>query len=986
MKFKETNLISQDELETQSEYSIVKMKANQRLQEFGLRDYLQSLDEEKTPDISSKIEEIKIEASGKNCTAPESAKIELAEKSEKLELKASTFVKTFPDFSSYLYAHLAKLKQSTEEDFSVELDKAMTTLTDSKGFNNSIAKGVILGVLNRELATKELPTLESLVRIVSEDEAKAKEVSLALSETDKQRLLELLPEEKRQAISLLFDISVSRVLDSAVIDKKESSERETVKKRIFSSLQSSLENDDPQHLIKTLTAVLSNLGGGDINNFLRTVIEDDLNSIASSENGIPRIIKTLLDDFDDYRANDTSFRFAVELDTNSRISRYIIKRLIDRGYIPKDVEQWYVEKSKTSTDTEAVFRAVAKDVGVIPDKAILDFFGDDSQWMEGKKVLSTVERVQKIKESQETFRNIPSYQDLIKHLGSDQRSAMLYFLLNGGKERFNLINNYDFAKFQEILNISNQLSVHEKPINDFSRSLARANMREHEIEIFLKKISEGSFPGRNKQTAEQVAHFSVSAQEEMLSANQELSSILGPTQLGVIIRYPAYRKHIDMLPINAQKEWKDRFSTGGSFEDRLTVIKEFELAYPEMKTKLLVEEGESWRFIFDKLIPELSLEAAITDGTQVSINGPELLPRLDSRKADIKRMKKELVAALKGENTNMKKLRGEMERKKKNKTALYEGVKAVSNEAKREEIIRKIEEIDKDIEDLEVRMVVQNEMKVSERYSHLSSEDRKELIESTARDVASIDDKKPAAILSYLLAHAVGEEVLTESDVELINEMESHLESPLTLIKDKLSFESKDRKEQSVMVSWVDKKERLMNVSRFADSKTCCFSSSKYEQVIAHQTANKIWVGSIIRDPLSFVLSIEEPLGQEQRHNLGFIFGSFATDADGLPAILLNGIYYGPGVGNKIQSGAIMDAVEKIFKDVPIKTIAMAHQHGGIVPKPDDYKEGNLPFVRLRAIDDSNGKPESKIYDDLNTGDDLNKIHNYQNLYYKKLE
>jgi len=96
---------------------------------------------------------------------------------------------------------------------------------------------------------------------------------------------------------------------------------------------------------------------------------------------------------------------------------------------------------------------------------------------------------------------------------------------------------------------------------------------------------------------------------------------------------------------------------------------------------------------------------------------------------------------------------------------------------------------------------------------------------------------------------------------------------------------------------------------RFADSKICCFSSSNYEMQVQHGVANKYWVASINADPMFFVVSMEipgEPTAEkikkrEVRENIGFIFGSFAVGEDGELAVMLNGLYYAPGIEDSRQ-------------------------------------------------------------------------------------
>jgi len=74
---------------------------------------------------------------------------------------------------------------------------------------------------------------------------------------------------------------------------------------------------------------------------------------------------------------------------------------------------------------------------------------------------------------------------------------------------------------------------------------------------------------------------------------------------------------------------------------------------------------------------------------------------------------------------------------------------------------------------------------------------------------------------------------------------------------------------------------------------------------------------------------------------------------------------------------AILAGVQKIFEGLPIKTIALASQHGGSIKMPDGYTSEPMEFTRLRALDDGGGRPETKIYDDLDTGDKLNLPKSY---------
>lgn len=260
----------------------------------------------------------------------------------------------------------------------------------------------------------------------------------------------------------------------------------------------------------------------------------------------------------------------------------------------------------------------------------------------------------------------------------------------------------------------------------------------------------------------------------------------------------------------------------------------------------------------------------------------------------------------------------------------------------------------------------------------------------------ALTEKDPSAIFTYILMQVLDEEKLKESDLSLIKEMESHLQGPIQTIKDIATFQrpKEEKKLQRLGLKYLDKTERLMNMVRFADSKICCFSSSNYEMVVSHEIPNKFWVASINKDPLSFVISLEIPqdqvpaeAGKQKVHeNLGFIFGSYAMDDNEQLGIMLNGIYYAPGIEKDEHTELMLEAVKKIFEGMKVKTFGFATQYGGSVPIPKKYSNESIELTRLRAIDDGYGNPEDKIYDDMATGSDLNKEHVYGgNFWHKRL-
>ena len=74
---------------------------------------------------------------------------------------------------------------------------------------------------------------------------------------------------------------------------------------------------------------------------------------------------------------------------------------------------------------------------MVPSQDILKFIADDNKW----GAVSLPNRIEKIKSSQQEFVGIADNHELVKKLNKDENKAMIYYLLHGGDDRFNLINS-----------------------------------------------------------------------------------------------------------------------------------------------------------------------------------------------------------------------------------------------------------------------------------------------------------------------------------------------------------------------------------------------------------------------------------------------------------------------------------------------------------------------------------------------------------------
>ncbi|MFH0779637.1 MAG: hypothetical protein V1928_02135, partial [Parcubacteria group bacterium] len=508
------------------------------------------------------------------------------------------------------------------------------------------------------------------------------------------------------------------------------------------------------------------------------------------------------------------------------------------------------------------------------------------------------------------------------------------------------------------------------------------------------------YPLANAEQARQTVSFEVSENAAVKNANAEIGRVLGREQLGVVMLFPMYREYLEKDDSNQAKKMLEEMSEAKTLADRLAMINKIETAFPKMRDKAKADLSDNWRLLGEKMVLEITLDQVFADNT-LSLRGEELIPRLNVKRLDLKKMKKDFLVALKGGNEKLDSVRNEIYKNKRARAGLALGVEKQEDAGQRERLKIKVEQLDQKIADLEKQKDLLSDAKVSERFAHLSKDEREKEIDKLSREIIALTEKSPSAIFTYMTMQVLGEDRLSEQDVALVQELESHLQGPFQTISDHLNYHpaanSEKKSSAQVVLQYVDKVDRLMNMVRFADSKICCFSSSNYTQVIRHDTPNKYWVASINADPLSFVISIESPKGQAPAEgkkaaateNLGFIFGSFALNEKGKLAIMLNGIYYAPGLDNSEQVEIILAGAERIFNGLPVETTSLASQHGGSIKLPDGYSNTPVEFTRLRALDDNSGNPESKVYDDIGTGSDLNKKKVYNqggsgSLWYKK--
>lgn len=953
---------------------------------------------------------VKREAGGAERIDPENAKKILKEEGKDMYTEATMLEEIAPSYSAYLLAYLAKLQIYAGQNFK-------NTFNEAEIINEKIPKSekiipsdmlsdaILLGIRMKQAEKKDLPPLAKIAEDIQNDENLLKNYALVLKESNREDLLRLMPEGKRNQIAHVLDTEAAKYLHQSLVETNtpEEEQRRKVRMRLYRELQSALAGGEKyeKSTVKKIGKALGELGE-DTRQLLLELVRDETEKIkikpGEKNEFLPRIVKTMLDNFDDWRANDLILHLAAEKDMDDHLSMYLLGKLTERGYIPKDVKIWWREQKNKKTSLEIIKNTISE-LGVIPSKDILEFIGNDAQWNKSGKILSLADRISEIQVSQKEFADIHNNHDLVKKLNENENKAMMYYLLHGGDDRFNLINKYEFYKFKEMLRLISRFKIHQKPISMFKESLLASGINSQEIEKITAKLLDGQYPLVKSEQAYQEVSFEISENAALNNANTEIGKVLGKEQLGVVLSFPLYREYLEEDGSDEAKIILADMEKATTFEERKMLLEKINLKFTNYRDKIKKDLQDSWVKFGEKMVLEMTLDQVLSSD-EIVIKGQELLPRLDVKRIDLKRINKDLIVALKGENKAYNNISQLLNKKKKARIKLENGLKFQADEDKKRKLIDQIGKIDEEIGELTRQRDNLGKLKIDDRFSHLSVEEKREEVDRISKEIIALTEKSPSAIFTYLAMQVLGEKRLCENDVNLIREMESHLQGPFQSISDLINYEKPkgaEKKQMRIVLEYLDKTKRFMNMVRFADSKICCFSSSNYEMMVGHQTKNKEWVASINADPMSFVISMEMPgvnksiaHGKKVKENIGFIFGSFGVDAENNLALMLNGIYYAPGIENKLQVEAIMNKVEKIFEGLPIKKIAIASQYGGSAignNLPSGYNNDGVKLIRLRALDDGRGNPENKIYDDLGTGNDLNRPHNYGgSVFYKQVK
>jgi hypothetical protein len=696
---------------------------------------------------------------------------------------------------------------------------------------------------------------------------------------------------------------------------------------------------------------------------------------------LPRMLWSLAN-LRTHRANDLILSAVANEKMPPQVARLLVRRLIANDYLEESVGEWLRTRSsnRDGMTPAARHRADAADMGavrelirhgIMPSGEILRHLVGD-RWTDRRhRPLDTLgERLAFIERSRGEFEQSSTAAEFLQLLtsGAEARQrALTYYLLNSGRTRFDLINNYTFAKFNTVLETAMNIPLHKKPIERFDAALEKAGVPASRREALIANLCEGHHPNSAPARREVTEILSIDRSDRMKleSANQQAAEVLGRSQLGVCLKSPLYRQFLLEESTRPALELLALFSRAATLTDRATIIAQIERHRPDFEPRAMEALEPHWKRLNAKLVFTTTLESIFRNDAN-PIKCEELIWHVEDRRLSLTQAKQELIVALRGESPQIKAITNEMHRKER---ALHDVSLGLEHKPDNARLQRQASEIREELAKLAVQRLEAEARYVSERYRGLSEDERQERIAEESKSLRALGDKNPAAIFTYLIMEFFDEALLTEQDISLVKEICTHLEYSFTTARTLVeSGALENRQKQTVALRYLDKRLELMTLARFADSRICCFSSNNYEE-------NKKWIASIIRDPLSFVYEIDEtkPAAQgsearrlegDIRKNLGFIFGMFGRDEDGLPVLLLNGLYLSSG--SDIETATlILQAIEnQLARPLNIATVYVA---GNIPPAVPGYEQGTLRAIRLRGLAMPGGDPVMRVYDDMGT-------------------
>lgn len=894
----------------------------------------------------------------------------------KQKLKEGSPVYSFMNLSPYI-TEISLLLENTQEVYSLiskvptfsdrlEITKALLQFHGTKlkqVFDNGV-EPIRFEQLRSQLMNQHGALNRSLMRDIG--------IVIQNAETA-QRIIDILPtQSKLEAKFLMYREATQYKTGFA------ESEKNAILEDTKNQLRKSLDAGQIRH-ISNLTQILVNLSTKEAGDILLTHARELYEKDFSTDSRLITLFASTLTEVNTFRGNDLVFAIASDTRISPQISKFLYDRLIKNGYLSKDIQEWLDEQNKNVTATQRNEKLlheaqqiesikIISRAGILPSHEVLTFLVNEPwQNSQGMDVIDLQERIELVKTYLSETDKTTDSTELVKMLHSDRKIAMAYYIQHNREIRFDLVNNYSFEKFWDILGIIDSLEVHETPLNEFTQSLSRAGFTQEQIEPMVANLRNGHHPwfsAHEPEIGESIL-LDVSNQQVYEQKLDELRNAFGDQGLGICLMTPYARKYLEERIEQKGRNYElavkllEKLNTSSNMWERRRILDDIENEF-QFYMKICNELREPWNELRSKLsIAQVQINDMLNNHYP-PISAEALIYAVENRRQQLKSAKKELIASLQLDNPQMRSLTQEIRKKRKAAQELRKGLE------RNQGLQPRIDEIEHEVEALEIQLSEIGSSSVTNRFASVTDDERNKMLDDAKKEFESLSSKDAAPLLVYMIAELIDHMPILESDVNVMREVSSHLSSPMTMIaqlRDIETVRTSGEQLKRIGLSYVDKHKDLMRMLRFADSKICCFSSSNYDMRVAHNTENKYWVASINKDPLSFVFELQEP---DTKNNTGFVFGSFGIDEDGYPAILLNGIYLSSG-NTKGSVNNILDSIEKNFaRRIRAKMIAISNIYGGKMSQmPNGYTESDIVLRRLRALDDGRGNPETKIYDDL---------------------
>jgi len=807
--------------------------------------------------------------------------------------KFDIFVK--PLFDSFLeskpeFHDLAKLLTAMGTNGTQWYSKFVIERGTSKNVGTFIA--AIESIMPREEAMKKYSSVYATSIGLSAKEAFVENVQSLSSQEKIQSFIERYNPEDSKDIVLLASVSLDKqewnkflqglpsneereravmLADWYAAPRTEERELGPVIERAASNIAEAIEANDFDSLRLSLDTILS-ARTTEAASKLTKIFLNHLEQGGSS--GTTYQIVSTLSKMESFKANTVLSEIMSAEGTPDVLSRYIIRLLVENGHLDADLRGYFEEKriadrsdsGKKLQDAVERFRLLMQKYGINPDSSIMRYTDGRSTEEISSSLEGMIEQVKNLEMGGE-------YEALGEQLLNDLNMRLLYFLRKGGRTKFSLINDYNFAKFTNVLQNGNELELHTDPLNTFEQTISQCHDSEKTKQI-VQRVRSGRFP-LTSDTKEAVFDCLVDANAESQTeqARSLIGNTLGRSEFGAFARAIMYRSFIDQLDSKENTNvienlWRSAGKDLGSLNAFLTQCESvFGSNLDNLKVPLAIEKNSS---------DDLPLQQCINEET------------LD---IGISKFEPSLLAL---------------------------GKKMIDNARK------------------------------ATQQGKLQKEERDRLISGY---------QEPESVLCTLL-----ENELPASFAPALGEWKSHIQAAIQASREAKTANRGESQTRQLSLRYLDKTASLPEYLRFADSAMCCFTSKNFQGSGSQQYIARIW-----KDPLSFVFHIEEP-GVEQsdrRNSVGFVFGSYGTNRDSEPVLLLNGVY----MDRKTDLAArkvIQTIEEQLAKPLGCKEVLIASQHAGRSNYGADFENTDKEYLRLRAIKQKwNDEPEQTTYDDL---------------------